>query len=262
MNQCLRASRRLIQTRLKSSSRSTPTSSIAATMKVNAEFDQKAIVHADMIQWVPSPMAGVERKMLDRIGDEVARATSIVRYAPGSTFPRHTHGGGEEYLVLEGAFQDDTGDFPVGRYVRNPPQSAHTPSSEPGCTIFVKLWQMDPEDRSPVNIDINKADLQPGSQEGVQAATLFQNSEELVEVQSWGPGTSVCVPAEGGLEVLLLKGNGQDTESGELLREGSWVRVPPNGSLNVCVGENGAQVWMKRGHLAAVRGLHLATAAA
>ena len=32
-------------------------------------------------------IAGVDRRMLDRIGDEVARATSIVRYAPArSTF--------------------------------------------------------------------------------------------------------------------------------------------------------------------------------
>lgn len=29
-------------------------------------------------------MAGEERRMLDRRGGEVARATSIVRYAPGS----------------------------------------------------------------------------------------------------------------------------------------------------------------------------------
>jgi len=31
--------------------------------------------------------------MLDRIGDEVARATSIVRYAPHSRFAPHVNGG-------------------------------------------------------------------------------------------------------------------------------------------------------------------------
>ena len=55
-------------------------------MNINAEFTERAIVHADNIPWVPSPMPGVERRMLDRIGDEVARATTIVRYAPGSAF--------------------------------------------------------------------------------------------------------------------------------------------------------------------------------
>ena len=69
-------------------------------MEINADFSQRVVVHAAQLPWVPSPMAGVERRMLDRIGDEVARATSIVRYAPGSQFSPHTHGGGEEFLVL------------------------------------------------------------------------------------------------------------------------------------------------------------------
>jgi anti-sigma factor ChrR (cupin superfamily) len=50
--------------------------------------------------------------MLDRIGDEVARATSIVRYAPHSRFSSHIHGGGEEFLVLDGLFQDEHGSSP------------------------------------------------------------------------------------------------------------------------------------------------------
>jgi anti-sigma factor ChrR (cupin superfamily) len=69
-------------------------------------FSQRVVVHAALLSWVPSPMAGVERRMLDRIGDEVARATSIVRCAPDSHFSPHTHGGGEEFLVLDGVFQD------------------------------------------------------------------------------------------------------------------------------------------------------------
>ncbi len=99
--------------------------------------------------------------MLDRIGDEVARATSIVRYAPKSRFSAHTHGGGEEFLVLEGVFQDEHGDFPAGSYIRNPPTSSHTPGSAPGCTIFVKLWQFDPDDRAHVRIDTGKRPFVP-----------------------------------------------------------------------------------------------------
>lgn len=59
--------------------------------------------------------------MLERDGDEVARATSIVRYAPDSYFEAHSHEKGEEFLLLEGAFSDETGDFNAGMYVRNPP---------------------------------------------------------------------------------------------------------------------------------------------
>ena len=89
--------------------------------------------------WVSSPLSGAERRLLERDGDEVARLTSIVRYAPGSHFSSHSHTGGEEYLVLEGIFSDDYGDFPVGTYVRNPIGSKHAPHSDGGAIILVKL---------------------------------------------------------------------------------------------------------------------------
>jgi ChrR Cupin-like domain len=101
-------------------------------MNVNSDFRARAAVHAAQLDWAPSPIPGVDRRMLDRIGDEVARATSIVRYAPHSHFSPHTHGGGEEFLVLEGVFQDEHGDYPAGTYVRNPPTSNHTPGSRAG----------------------------------------------------------------------------------------------------------------------------------
>ena len=126
-------------------------------MRVNADFDRRTLVRFDQNDWVASPMPGVERKMLDRIGEEVARATTIVRFAPGSAFSAHTHDGGEEYLVLEGTFQDEDGDFPVGSYVRNPPTTSHTPAARDGATILVKLHQFDPADRTEVHVDSTKA---------------------------------------------------------------------------------------------------------
>ena len=53
-------------------------------MKINADFDQRVLLHADQIDWMASPMPGVSRRPLDRIGGEVARATTIVRFDPGS----------------------------------------------------------------------------------------------------------------------------------------------------------------------------------
>jgi anti-sigma factor ChrR (cupin superfamily) len=64
-------------------------------MRINADFAERIVVRPEDYAWVPSPVAGVERMMLDRIGEEVARATSIVRYAPNSRFTRHAHKGGE-----------------------------------------------------------------------------------------------------------------------------------------------------------------------
>jgi anti-sigma factor ChrR (cupin superfamily) len=129
-------------------------------------------------------MPGVDRRMLDRVGDGVARATSIVRYAPRSRFSPHAHGGGEEFLVLDRVFQDENGDYPIDSYVRNPPSSSHTPGSEAGCTIFVKLWQFDPDDRTPVRIDTSSLAFAPGLP-GVKFALLYESPWELVLLERW-----------------------------------------------------------------------------
>jgi hypothetical protein len=160
-------------------------------MLINADFTKRAIVHAARMSWVPSPLPGVERRMLDRIGDEVARATSVVRYLPGSVFAPHTHDGGEEFLVLEGTFQDEHGDFPSGSYVRNPPTSRHTPRSGPGCVILVKLHQFDPNDRTLVRLDVNKMEsLADAGRPGVAVVPLFKDSHETVRIETLAPHTA------------------------------------------------------------------------
>jgi len=167
-------------------------------MQLNADFSKRAVVHAAKLDWKASPMPGVERRMLDRIGDEVARATSIVRYAPQSQFSPHVHDGGEEFLVLEGVFQDEHGDFPAGCYVRNPPQSRHTPGSKSGCTIFVKLWQFDPADRTHVRIDTNKMPMLDVNEcKGVMLMSLFKDTRENVRLERWTPEPrSSSIPME------------------------------------------------------------------
>lgn len=80
-------------------------------MDLNADFTKRIVMHGESLPWQDSPMKGVSRRMLDRIGDEVARATSIVRYDPGSHFSSHVHTGGEEFIVLEGVFRTSMATF-------------------------------------------------------------------------------------------------------------------------------------------------------
>lgn len=122
-------------------------------MKLHADLHQRVVLHLSSQPWTPSPMSGVERRLLDRDGAEVGRATSIVRYGPDSHFPSHRHGGGEEILVLEGTFSDDRGDHGPGTYLRNPVGSSHAPFSREGCVLLVKLWQMHPADQASVVIN-------------------------------------------------------------------------------------------------------------
>jgi anti-sigma factor ChrR (cupin superfamily) len=222
-------------------------------MNLNADFAQRAVVHAAKLDWKASPMPGVERRMLDRIGGEVARATTIVRYAPESQFSPHVHDGGEEFLVLEGVFQDERGEFPAGCYIRNPPQSHHTPGSKPGCTIFVKLWQFDPADRRHVQLDTNKmALLDIKNREGVKLMLLFKDAHEDVRLEQWAPGTAIELDPDGGLEVLVLEGG--FSEGGETFGPQSWLRLPIGAHFSARVATVGCRVWVKEGHLRHVRG--------
>lgn len=219
-------------------------------LEINADFTRRVAVHAAQLPWVPSPMAGVERRMLDRIGDEVARATSIVRYAAGSRFSAHVHGGGEEFLVLEGVFQDETGDFPVGSYVRNPPTSRHTPRSDPGCTIFVKLWQFDPADRQSVRHDTRAARHRVSpDRPDVEAMELFADVWEQVRLERWRAAADVSLQLPGGGEILVLEGG--FVEAGETFVRDSWLRLPAGAVLRARAGVEGARIWIKTGHLAA-----------
>lgn len=217
-------------------------------MDLNADFSQRVLVHSDDIPWQASPMPGVDRRMLDRMGDEVARATTIVRYAPNSHFSEHTHTGGEEFIVLDGVFSDEHGDFPAGSYVRNPPTSAHTPHSDDGCTIFVKLWQFAPEDRTHVVIDMNKMEYIPdATRRGVSVMTLFQDDRETVRAEKWDAGSAVETLLPRGGEYLVLSGS--LTEEGDTLSKGSWLRLPMGGTLKAKAGAEGVTLWSKTRHL-------------
>lgn len=218
-------------------------------MRINADFDQHVAIDTNTMDWVPSPMKGVDRRMLDRIGDEVARATSLVRYAPESYFSPHTHGGGEEFLVLDGTFVDEHGAYPAGTYVRNPVGSSHTPSSPDGCTIFVKLWQMDPADQTFVRTHLDDLPW-ISSVPGAERASAHKFGDEEVFFLRLQPGYQGYLQDHpGGEETYVISGSFSD-ENGHF-PAGSWIRQPV-GSAHTVVSEEGCLMWLKAGHLLSV----------
>ena len=194
-------------------------------------------------------MPGVERMMLDRFGDEVARATSLVRYAPNSTFPPHVHGGGEEFLVLEGEFADEHQTYPVGTYVRNPIGTSHSPRvGAAGCIIFVKLHQFDKEDDTPVVIDTHTAEWPLQLAPGFEAMPLHEFKDELVMMIRWAPNTPYKEHTHyGGEEVFVIEGCFSD-EYGDY-PAGTWLRNPDQSSHNAFTRDAGALLFLKAGHL-------------
>ncbi|MEH6403466.1 MAG: cupin domain-containing protein [Sneathiella sp.] len=217
-------------------------------MILHGDFSKKAVTHGAKSDWLASPMKGVFRRMLERIGDEVARASTIVRYDPKSAFSSHIHGGGEEFIVLEGVFQDENGDYPAGTYIRNPPTSQHTPSSFEGCVIMVKLGQFDPEDRTHVTINTNKMEaLQDTDRAGVKIIPLFKDNRETVRLEEWDGDQRLKVGSENGAEYFVLEGG--FTLQGQNFDKHSWLRLPVGQLETVTVQEGGAKIWLKTGHL-------------
>ena len=220
-------------------------------MRRNADFGERVVIRPEAYDWVSAPASGVDRMMLDRVGEEVARATSLVRFAPNSAFDAHTHGGGEEYLVLDGVFSDEFGDYPAGTYVRNPIGTRHAPRIGPeGATILVKLRQFDPGDdvQKVVRTDKGFVEVAPG----LSQIVLHEHGPERVRMVRFAPGTRLERHAHpGGEEVFVLEGSFSDEEGH--YPAGTWLRSPV-GTGHAPVSDEGCLLWIKTGHLAEVIG--------
>lgn len=214
-------------------------------MRIHADFTRAVAVTPDSHQWVPSPQPGVARVMLDRIGHERARATSLVRYDAHSRFPAHAHPGGEEILVLDGVFSDAEQAYPAGWYIRNPPNSAHQPFSDGGARLFVKLWQMRADEFAPVRVDTrNPANWR--NQGDQLRCDLFDDGHECTRIERLGAGQSLTLDATGGVELLVLQGA---LSNGHLrLPLGSWLRAPADAWPGLVATER-TTVFVKTGHL-------------
>lgn len=207
-----------------------------------------------LADWVDTPMPGVVRRILEREGDEVAKATSLVRYAPQSVFSEHAHGGGEEILVLEGVFSDESGDYPAGSYLRNPPGSRHSPRSAEGCLLFVKLWQFAPGDTASIRRRPQDLPWYPGLVPGLSVCPLHEFIHapfvENTALVRWAPNTQFNAHVHpGGEEIYVIDGCFHD-ETGRY-PAGSWMKSPPHSRHQPFTGAEGALIYVKTGHVGA-----------
>lgn len=219
-------------------------------MKINSDLNLRAFADTGKMEWVASPTHGVMRKMLDRDGGEVARATSLVQFEAGSSFPIHVHGGGEEFFVMDGVFSDEAGDYPAGAYVRHPPGSSHKPFSQSGCILFVKLRQMHASDSDIVIINTKEKQFNTIG-EGLEELPLYENPEtgERVILLRLSPAKAELSQSyAAGAEFFVLEGAFED-ENGAYSK-GFWLRLPP-GSEHKMRSERGSLVFLKTGHLGA-----------
>jgi len=216
-------------------------------MNLNTDNQLKVTIDTADLAWTPSPQNGVDRKMLERDGGEVARATSLVRYVAGSTFSSHAHGLGEEFFVLEGLFEDEHGQYPAGTYVKNPAGSSHSPFTSSGCTLFVKLRHLDPTDDERVVIHTPSADWYPGLVPGLTVLPLSSFGTTNTALVRWAPGTYFNPHRHfGGEEIFVIQGVFED-EHGRY-PQGTWLRSP-HMSAHKPFSVEGCTIFVKTGHL-------------
>jgi anti-sigma factor ChrR (cupin superfamily) len=216
-------------------------------MIINADHSQTIKIIPETLPWVPSPMTGVGRRILERNGEEQARATSIVRYEPGAQFSPHTHDLGEEIFVLKGMLADEHGTYPAGTYIKNPPGSSHSPFSPTGCTLFVKLRHMQVSDTQRVVINTSSSAWLPGLVDGLSVMPLSEFQGEHTALVRWQPDTDFQAHRHyGGEEILVLEGTFQD-EYGNY-PSGTWLRSP-HMSTHQPFSKSGCTLLVKVGHL-------------
>ena len=214
---------------------------------LHADFSKRVVVNSEILPWEDSPMKGVQRRKLDRIGDEVARATSLVKYDPQSYFSPHTHDGGEEIFVVDGVFSDEHGDYPAGTYIRNPIGTRHKPHSDNGCIIFVKLHQFDKDDAKQFTIDTLTDDFQDTDIAGMTVLPLHSFGTENCGLVRLAADTETEIGEDiGGKEILVLEGTVSD-KNGHYPK-GTWLRIP-HGTVHQFFSSDGCLFYQKTGHL-------------
>jgi anti-sigma factor ChrR (cupin superfamily) len=215
--------------------------------QLHTDVSQRVVLNTHGLPWQPSPVSGVERRPLERDGGEIARATSVVRYAAGARFTSHTHELGEEFLVLEGIFEDEHGSYGPGTYVKNPPGSLHTPFTRDGVTIWVKLRHLDVADTERVVVDTSTAQWYPGMVAGLSVLPLAEFATQHTALVRWAPGTRFNRHRHfGGEEIFVVHGTFED-EHGSY-PAGTWIRSP-HMSEHQPFSLEGCTILVKTGHL-------------
>ncbi len=218
---------------------------------LNGDLARRAVVHAAVEDWQPSPSPSVQRKRLHRVGrSESGQVTSVVRYLPGASFASHDHPGGEEILVLEGTFSDEHGDWVAGTYLLNAEGFRHAPFSKEGCLLFVKLRQFAGDGRLSVAQQTCDLPWTRGRAAGIEEKSLYvaRAFPDTTRLERWSPGASTgTMTYPGGVELFVLRGALED-ESGRY-GEHAWLRLPP-GAQHAPVSHDGCELYVKAGGVA------------
>jgi anti-sigma factor ChrR (cupin superfamily) len=207
-----------------------PTQLLWKPQPVHNDLRTRESVQPQTLTWYPTTYPGISFGCFE--SDPAVQdhpVTMLTRFDRNGYFPLHGHQGGEEILVLEGCFQDETAIHPPGTYMLNPEGFVHRPHSDQGCLTFVKLRQHGGVQRHQVRTNIFEGPWQHGIIPQIQVQPLYEQEGfvEKVWIERWQPGTQLCNVSESEVkEIFVIEGTWSD-ELGHYPPH-SWLRYPPN----------------------------------
>lgn len=215
-------------------------------MTVNMDFSRQLSCDTATAAWQTGAEDGVARCILEQ-AEEAGHVTFVGRFPAGFGIPPHPHPGGEEVLVLDGSFFDGDGSYPAGSYLRLPRGYTHATETPEGCTLFVKVGQVDPAETARVAADPDVADFTPTSL-GLSRRVLYQGGGEEAFLVRFAPGAAAPHHSHGGGEEVFIV-EGSLVDDGVRHGAGTWLRYP-DGSSHQPHSPDGCLLFVKRGHLA------------
>jgi len=221
-------------------------------MKINSDISKRVVIQQSTLPWIATPWAGVQQRTLEGGGDAAARATAIVKCAPGSSIVSCTHELGEEFVVLDGVVTDEFGSYGKRSYVKasyvtNRTGSAHACESASGCMLFVKRHHLEPDDDQRIVVDTATMPWYQGMVDGLSVMPLSEFGTRHTALVRWAPGTRFNPHRHyGGEEIYVLEGVFED-EFGRY-PAGTWLRSP-HLSAHCPFSIEGCTILVKTGHL-------------
>jgi len=218
-------------------------------MLINADFSQRVVINPNDYDWMPSMSHGVERATFERIGVELAKTTSLVRYAPFADYAPHMHSHSEEILVVSGDFSDELGHYPEGTYLRSPVGPCYNPRiGSQGAILLIKQNQFQQHDLRQKILHTQSMPWEEELAHGLRVMQLHQFGTEHVALAKWDPYSQFTKHEHwGGEEVFVISGTYYD-EHGKY-PAGTWIRSPHGSSHHPYTLQDGALVMVKTGHL-------------
>lgn len=182
---------------------------------MNSDYEQKALIDTNTIQWQETQVKNVFKKIL-AIKDK--EETSLIKLNEGSVLNQEQKINSVEIFVLEGTYINEYGEYPQGTYLRLPEENEALVKSDKACVIFRKTNFF--TDKQKIIIDTNTT-LWLQGQGNLEVMPLY----EQTALVKWPKGERF-IPHKhwGGEEIIVLKGVFMD-EYGEYPK-GSWIRSP------------------------------------